>query len=235
MYSDYDFYYSLAYLLGLLGMAICLVASALVDTAMSKYKKVSGSAGMTGAEAARHILHNEGLDYVQVECMNAQRGDHYDPVTNTVRLSYHSYYKDSITAVSVAAHECGHAIQHDENYVMLSLRSAMVPVANVASNLGFPFILLGIILSWNMTFIRIGILTFVFAVLFQLVTLPVEFDASRRAIDKVIEYGLLSGNEITGCKKVLRAAAMTYVAATSTAILQVFRLLLLFGGRRRND
>lgn len=232
---DFEFYYALSYLLGILGMGICLVASALVDTAMSKYKKVSGSLGITGAEAARRILHNEGLDYVRVECLEAQKGDHYDPVTNTVKLSYHSYYKNSITAVAVAAHECGHAIQHDENYVMLSLRSAMVPVANVASNLGMPFILLGVILSWNMTLIRIGIWAFILAVLFQLVTLPVEFDASQRAVAKVIEYGLLSDNELVGCKKVLTAAAITYVAATATAILQVFRLMILFGGRRRKD
>jgi len=137
--------------------------------------------------------------------------------------------------VGVAAHECGHAIQHAKGYTPLSIRSALVPVVNIGSNLGMPLILLGVVLSWNQVLIQIGIWAFALSVLFQLVTLPVEFNASRRAVEKVEQYGLLTASENTGCKKVLTAAAMTYVAAAASSILQLLRLVLLFGGNRRRD
>ena len=189
---------------------------------------------MTGAEAARRILNNEGLYHVQVECLNSDSGDHYDPRTNTVRLSYSNYSQPSVTAVSVAAHECGHAIQHAEGYQPLNFRSALVPVVNIGSRLGIPLIILGVILSWNTILIQIGIWAFSLSVLFQLVTLPVEFNASSRAIAKIDQYGLMSVQETNGSKKVLRAAAMTYVAATASAALQLLRLYLLYGRRRRD-
>jgi len=162
-------------------------------------------------------------------------GQFYDPRTNTVRLSYNNYNSASVTAVGVAAHECGHAIQHAKGYAPLSFRSALVPVVNIGSNLGLPLILLGVFLSWNQTLIQIGIWAFVLSVLFQLITLPVEFNASRRAVERIEHYGLLTATENNGCKKVLTAAAMTYVAAAASSILQLLRLILLFGGNRRRD
>lgn len=193
------------------------------------------STGMTGAEAARRILNSEGLYNVQIECLNSGKGDHYDPRTNTVRLSYDNYNQPSVTAVGVAAHECGHALQHAKGYAFLNFRSALVPVANIGSTLGMPLILLGVFLSWNQVLIEIGIWAFSLAVLFQLVTLPVEFNASARAVAKIEQYGLLGGDETKGCKKVLTAAAMTYVAAAASSVLQLLRLVLLFGGNRRSN
>lgn len=232
-YSYY--YFDPTYFLVLIGLVLCLGASALVNSTMSKYAKVRNSRELTGAEAARRILNNEGLYNVQIECLKADSGDHYDPRTNTVRLSYQNYNQASVTAVGVAAHECGHAIQHAKGYVPLSFRSALVPVVNIASKLGMPLIFIGVILSWNSTLIQIGIWTFALAVLFQLVTLPVEFNASTRAVAKIEQYGLLTAQENTGCKKVLTAAALTYVAAAASSILQLLRLMLLFGGGRRRD
>lgn len=224
------------YYLVIIGLLLSLGASALVNGTMRKYSKVRNASGLTGGEAARRILNNEGLYNVQVECLQRDSGDHYDPRTNTVRLSYNNFNSASITSVGVAAHECGHAIQHAKGYAPLSLRSALVPVVNIGSRLGVPIILIGVLIGWNQTLIQIGIWAFALAVLFQLVTLPVEFNASRRAVGKVEQYGLLTSEENTGCKKVLTAAAMTYVAAAAASILQLLRLVLLFGGnRRRND
>lgn len=229
------YYWDPTYLLVVIGMLICLGASAMVNSAMSKYSRVRNARGMTGAEAARQILNSEGLYNVQIECLNSNKGDHYDPRTNTVRLSSENYNQASVTAVGVAAHECGHAIQHAKGYAPLNIRTVLVPVANIGSTLGFPIILLGVFLSWNQILIEIGIWAFALAVLFQLVTLPVEFNASARAVAKIDQYGLLGTEEIRGCRKVLTAAAMTYVAAAASAILQLLRLILLFGGRRRDD
>lgn len=228
------YYWDPTYILIIIGMLISLGASAMVNSAMNKYSKVRNQSGITGAEAARRILNNEGLYNVQIECLKSG-GDHYDPRTNTVRLSYDNYNQPSVTAVGVAAHECGHAIQHAKGYSPLNFRSALVPVANIGSRLGMPLILVGVLLSWNRVLIEIGIWAFALAVLFQLVTLPVEFNASARAVAKIDQYGLLSGEETRGCKKVLTAAAMTYVAAAATAILQLLRLILLFGGNRSRD
>ena len=231
----YSYYWDPTYFLVLIGAVLCIGASALVNSTMSKYSKVRNSRELTGAEAARRILNNEGLYNVQIECLKSDSGDHYDPRTNTVRLSYQNYNQASVTAVGVAAHECGHAIQHAKGYAPLSFRSALVPVANIASKLGVPIIFIGVILSWNYTLIQIGIWAFALAVLFQLVTLPVEFNASTRAVAKIEQYGLLTTQENTGCKKVLTAAALTYVAAAASSVLQLLRLVLLFGGGRRRD
>ncbi len=229
------YYYDFTYILVVVGMLLCLGASVHVNSVMKKYGKVGNSTGMTGAEAARRILNNEGLYNVQIECLQSDSGDHYDPRTNTVRLSYENYNRASVTAVGVAAHECGHAIQHAKGYAPLNFRTALVPVVNIGSKLGIPLIILGIILSYNNILIQIGIWAFSLSVLFQLVTLPVEFNASARAIAKIDQYGLMSTEENNGCKKVLSAAAMTYVAAAASSILQLLRLILLFGNRRRRD
>lgn len=235
MYYGMGWIWDPTYYLVIIGMLLCLGASALVNSTMNKYSRVRNRSNLTGAEAARRILNNEGLYNVQIECLRDNRGDHYDPRTNTVRLSQHNYNSPSVTAVGVAAHECGHAIQHAKGYAPLSIRSALVPVVNIASTIGVPLIFLGVLLSWNQTLIQIGIWAFAAAVLFQLVTLPVEFNASRRAVQKIDQYGLLTAEENTGCKKVLSAAALTYVAAAASSVLQLLRLVLLFGGNRRRD
>lgn len=235
-YGGYGFYWDPTYFLVIIGMFLCLGASAMVNSTMRKYSRVRNMSGMTGADAARRILNNEGLYDVKVECLSGGKGDHYDPRSKTVRLSYENYNSASVTAVGVAAHECGHAIQHAKEYTPMRLRSALVPVVNIGSTLGMPLIFLGILLSWNNTLIQIGIWAFGLSLLFQLVTLPVEFNASRRAVAKVEQYGLLTSQENMGCKKVLSAAAMTYVAAAASSALQLLRLVLLFGGgRNRRD
>lgn len=229
------YYYDFTYILVIIGMVLCLGASFRVNSVMKKYGKVGNSTGITGAEAARRILNNEGLYNVQIECLQSDSGDHYDPRSNTVRLSYQNFNEATVTAVGVAAHECGHAIQHAKGYSPLNFRTALVPVVNIGSRLGMPIIILGMLLSWNNVLIQIGIWAFSLSVLFQLVTLPVEFNASSKAIAKIDQYGLVSVEENKGCKKVLSAAAMTYVAAAASSILQLLRLILLFGGNRRRD
>ncbi len=229
------YYWDPTYILVLIGVLICGAASMIVNSTMNKYRRVGNSRGITGGEAARRILDSEGLYQVKVECLRSGQGDHYDPRTNTVRLSYENFNEATVTAVGVAAHECGHAIQHAKQYVPLTVRSAIVPAANICSNLGFPIIILGVILSWNQLLIQIGLIAFSVGVVFQLVTLPVEFNASTRAVAKVDQYGLLTSEEKNGCKKVLTAAAFTYVAAALSMILQFLRLLILFGGNRRRS
>lgn len=234
-YYGVGYYFDPTYLLVILGLVLSMAASAGVNSTMSKYKKVRNSTGMTGAMAAERILHQEGIWDVTVECLQDSDGDHYDPRTKSVRLSKDVFNGSSVTAVAVAAHECGHALQHAKGYSPMSVRSAMVPVVNIASNLSMPLIILGVFLSWNQVLIQIGIWAFLIAVLFQVVTLPVEFNASSRAVVKITQYGLLSQEENTGCKKVLRAAAFTYVAAAAASALQLLRLILLFGGGRRRN
>ena len=229
------YYWDPTYILVLIGVLICGAASMIVNSTMNKYRRVGNSRGITGGEAARRILDSEGLYQVKVECLRSGQGDHYDPRTNTVRLSYENFNEATVTAVGVAAHECGHAIQHAKQYVPLTVRSAIVPAASICSNLGFPIIILGVILSWNQLLIQIGLIAFSVGVVFQLVTLPVEFNASTRAVAKVDQYGLLTSEEKNGCKKVLTAAAFTYVAAALSMILQFLRLLILFGGNRRRS
>lgn len=234
-YYGYGYYFDPTYFLVLIGLVLCLGASALVNSTMRKYSKVRNMRGITGAEAARNLLNREGLYNVQIECLNANDGDHYDPRTDTVRLSYNNYNGTSVTAVSVAAHECGHAIQHAKGYAPLSIRGALVPVANFGSTISWPLILMGLLIRSNasMLFINLGILAFSFAVLFQIVTLPVEFNASRRAVRILGETGMLGPDELRGTRKVLSAAALTYVAGAATGILQLLRLLII--GGRRND
>lgn len=238
-YGYYHYYYDPTYLLVLIGAVICIAASIWVNSAMKKYNGVQNARGMTGAEAAQRILMDAGIYDVRVECLQKGAGDHYDPRSKTVRLSYENFHYPTVTAVAVAAHECGHAKQHQENYAPLSIRSAMVPVVNIASKVGIPLIFIGILLSWNQILIQLGIWTFLIAVLFQLVTLPVEFNASSRAMSAIERSGLLGVQEQQGARKVLTAAAMTYVAAAASSVLQLLRLVFLYGGggssSRRRD
>lgn len=231
------FYWDSTYILVIIGFVISILASCMVDSAMSKYHKIGNSTGLTGAECARRILDNEGLYYVQVEELESDKGDHYDPAANAVRLSHRNYHGRTVTAMGVAAHECGHAIQHAQDYVPIRIRTALVPAVNIGSRASMPLIFLGVLLSWNYLLIRLGIIAFALTVLFQLATLPVEFNASSRALERLERYGIVTQQENRGCRKVLGAAAMTYVAGVLASALQLLRLILLFsgGGRRRND
>jgi len=190
---------------------------------------------MTGAQAARMILQSNGINDVSVQRISGKLTDHYNPSTKVLNLSESVYGSTSVAAIGVAAHECGHAIQHARGYFPLSLRTALVPVANIGSQLSWVFIIVGAILSFNQTLITIGIIMFSAAVLFQLVTLPVEFNASARALEQLESNGILYRDEVSQTRKVLSAAALTYVAAAATAILQLLRLIILFGGRGRRD
>ena len=191
---------------------------------------------MTGAEAAQRILNTAGIYDVTIQHVSGNLTDHYNPSNKTLNLSDSVYGSTSVAAVGVAAHECGHAIQHQKNYVPLTLRATIVPVANIGSTLAWPLILIGLLFSRNTgaLFIDLGIICFSFAVIFQLVTLPVEFNASRRALRILGEQGILSESELPYTRKVLQAAALTYVASAASAILQLLRLILLFGGRDRD-
>lgn len=232
----YGYYYGFdwTYILVLIGAVLSLLASAKVNSTFNKYKRIRSASGMTGAEAAERILHQNGIYDVGIEHVSGNLTDHYDPRSKMLRLSDATYSSTSVAAIGVAAHECGHALQHKEEYGPLKLRTAIVPAANIGSKLGIPIILLGVILGSNSLLINIGIWVFSLAVLFQLVTLPVEFNASSRALAMVEQYGILGSNEVVHTKKVLSAAAMTYVAAAASSILQLLRLVLLFG-RRRDD
>ncbi len=231
------FYWDSTYLLVIIGAVICMIASARVKSTYRKYSAYRSASGMTGAQAAERILHYAGIYDVTIHHVSGSLTDHYNPSQKTLNLSDDVYGSASVAAIGVAAHECGHAIQHQQGYVPLSLRSAIVPVANIGSTLAWPLILIGLIFSsgTGSIMITIGILCFSAAVLFQLVTLPVEFNASARAMQILGQQGILSESELPYTKKVLGAAALTYVAGAAAAILQLLRLLLLVGGRRRND
>ena len=222
------------YLLVVIGALLSMWASARVNGTFQKYSGVRSRAGMTGAEAARQILHSQGIYDVTVQAVRGQLTDHYDPRTKTVNLSEPVYASASVSAIGVAAHECGHAIQDNVGYAPLRLRAAFVPVANLGSTLSWPLILLGLVIGLT-PFIQIGIWMFVLALLFQVITLPVEFNASGRAVQLLGQLGILQGQEVADTRRVLGAAALTYVAAVAASVLQLLRLLILFGGRRRDD
>ena len=226
-------YYDPTYILVLIGAIASLIASARVNSTFKKYAKVRSTSGMTGAQTAEAILRNRGIYDVRVEHISGNLTDHYDPTKKAVRLSDSVYNSTSVAAIGVAAHECGHVIQHHEGYVPLNFRTALVPAANLGSKLGMPIIILGIILGSNLTLINIGIWVFSIAVLFQVVTLPVEFNASSRALACIEQYGIVTSDERKKSAKVLKAAAYTYVAAAAASVLQLLRLLMLYG--RRDD
>ena len=227
----YGFYFDYTYVLVLVGALLCMAASFMVNSTYKKYAKVASLSGMTGAQAAERILNYSGVTDVTIEHVSGELTDHFDPKNKVVRLSDSTYNSTSVAAIGVAAHECGHVLQHHEGYGPIKLRSALVPAANIGSKLGIPIVLLGVLLSWNQILIQIGIWVFALAVLFQIVTLPVEFNASSRALAMVQQFGILGEDEIGNTKKVLRAAAMTYVAAAASSILQLLRLILLYGNR----
>lgn len=232
----YGMYFDPTYWLVIIGAVVCIFAQLRVSSTFKKYAKVRSRSGLTGAQAAQRILQMSGIYDVRIEHIRGELTDHYDPSAKVLRLSDATYGAASIAAVAVAAHECGHAVQHQKGYAPLQIRSALVPAANIGSRLGIPIILLGVFLGMNQIFIQIGIWVFAFAVLFQIVTLPVEFNASGRALAMLGNYGLMGNDETAGCRKVLSAAALTYVAAAASSILQLLRLILLFGNnnRRRN-
>ena len=228
------FYYDSTYILVLIGMVLSLLASARVKSTYAKYSKEASLTGMTGEQAAKKILATAGIYDVTVQHIDGNLTDHYDPRNKTLSLSDSVYGSTSVAAVGVAAHECGHAIQHDREYAPLKLRSTLVPIANFGANISWPLILVGLLLGGNSVLVQIGILMFSLAVLFQLVTLPVEFNASGRAMRLLSETGILYEEELRKTKKVLSAAALTYVAAAAASILQLLRLVLLYGNRRRD-
>ncbi len=234
-YGYYGYYFDTTYILIIIAAIISLIAQWRVNSAFSKYSRVASMSGMTGAQAARMILQSNGINDVSVQRISGKLTDHYNPSTKVLNLSESVYGSTSVAAIGVAAHECGHAIQHARGYFPLSLRTALVPVANIGSQLSWVFIIVGAILSFNQTLITIGIIMFSAAVLFQLVTLPVEFNASARALEQLESNGILYRDEVSQTRKVLSAAALTYVAAAATAILQLLRLIILFGGRGRRD
>ena len=238
-----DFYYANrgmgwgfdgTYVLIILAFLISALVSAKMNATFSKYSKVRSYCGMTGAQAAQRILSSAGIYDVRIEHVSGKLTDHYDPSNKVLRLSDAVYGNTSIAAIGVAAHECGHAVQHARNYVPLSVRSSIVPVANFGSQLSWPLFLAGLIFSFR-PLLMIGILLFCAALLFQIVTLPVEFNASARALRMLDETGIMGRQEIRGTKKVLRAAAMTYVAAVIGSLLQLLRLLILSGAFRKRD
>ena len=236
MYGGYYGYgfFDPTMILVLLGALLSMWASAKVKSTFGKYSRVRSMTGMTGAEAARRLLNSQGIYDVSIEAIPGQLTDHYDPRTKTLRLSEPVYQSASVSAIGVAAHECGHAIQDHVGYVPLRLRAAFVPVANLGSTLSWPLILLGLVIGLT-PFIQVGIWMFVLALMFQVITLPVEFNASGRAVNLLGQIGILQGQEVDYTKKVLGAAALTYVAAVAASVLQLLRLLILFGGRRNDD
>ena len=231
------YYYDWTYILVLIGVLICLAASARVRQVFAKYSRVQSRLRLTGKEAAEEILRRNGIYDVRVIHIPGNLTDHYNPGNKALGLSDTVYQSSSVAAVGVAAHECGHAVQHARGYAPLAIRGALVPVANFGSALAWPLILIGLLITGETSvfLINLGILLFSAAVLFQLVTLPVEFNASRRAVDVLGASGMLYPDELSSVKKVLGAAALTYVAGAASAILQLLRLLILTGGRRRND
>jgi len=211
------------------------IASTYVRSTYSKYADTRNNRGFTAWEVSRSILDNSGLRNVVLDRVPGDLTDHYDSQNNILRLSDATYNSTSVAAIGVAAHEAGHAIQDQENYFPLRLRSTLVPVANFGQGISFPLIIAGVIFGGNQSLINLGILFFSLTLVFQLVTLPVEFDASNRAIAILDQQQLLTPEELDQARHVLRAAALTYVAAAVASFLQVLRLVLLFGGGRRND
>ncbi|SDB25063.1 MULTISPECIES: zinc metallopeptidase [unclassified Butyrivibrio] len=221
------------YILVLIGALLCIIASAMVKSTYNKYAKIRSMSGMTGAQVATEILRRNGINDVAVVHVPGNLSDHFDPRNNTVNLSDSTYNSTSVAAIGVAAHECGHVMQHHTGYVPIKIRSALVPAANIGSHIGIPIIILGLIIGMT-PLAKIGIWVFSLAVAFQLVTLPVEFDASHRALVMLGDYGILADDEVDQSRKVLNAAALTYVAAAASSILQLLRLVLMVNGGNRN-
>jgi len=215
---------------------LAALASAGVNSTFKKYSKQISRRHLTGAEAAQRVLSANGVHNVRIERVSGNLTDHYDPKTNVIRLSDSVYDSPSTAAIGVACHEAGHAVQYAQSYGPIKLRAAIIPITNIGSKLAMPLILLGIILgaagNFSYFFVDLGIACFALSLIFQLVTLPVEFNASRRAMTTINQADLLTQEEQVGARKTLTAAAMTYVAAVAVSLAQLLRLILLFGGRR---
>lgn len=240
-YYGYGYGYGMGFLdptlvLVIIGAVLSMWASGRVQSTFRKYSTVYSVSGMTGAQAAQKLLNSQGIYDVTIRPVQGQLTDHYDPRSKTLNLSDSVYQSTSVSAIGVAAHECGHAIQDNVGYGPLKLRGAFVPVANIGSRLSLPLILAGLLLGGGGSLlVEIGIWMFTLALLFQIITLPVEFNASSRAVALLGQTGILQGDEVDQTRKVLGAAALTYVAAVAASVLQLLRLVLLFGGRRNRD
>lgn len=234
------YYFDWTYMVLVLPCVILsLWASASVNSTFKKYSQQLSLRRITGAQAAQRVLNHNGVSGVRIERVSGNLTDHYDPTANVIRLSDGVYDATSTAAIGVACHEAGHAVQYAQNYAPIKLRAAIIPLTNFGSKIAMPLILLGLIMTFLGNFstvlIYLGIASFGLSLVFQLVTLPVEFNASHRAMTAIEEAGLLTEEEQQGAKKTLRAAAMTYVAATAVSLAQLLRLVLLFGNRRRRD
>ena len=228
---------------GLLLVLLCAVfamwASANVNSTFKKFSKQNSIRGITGAQAAQRVLLANGIHGIRIERVSGNLTDHYDPRTNVIRLSVSVYNSTSTAAIGVACHEAGHAVQYAMNYAPIKLRAAIIPLTNFGTKIAWPLMLLGLLLSgmsydfYNLVYV--GIACFSLSLVFQLVTLPVEFNASRRAVAAIEEGGILYEDELDGARKTLRAAALTYVAAAATSLAQLLRLLAIYGGRRRRE
>lgn len=225
------------YILVIIGAILSFAASALVKSTFSKYASVRNQKGITGAQAAKQLLESQGIYDVVIQRVSGSLTDHYDPKNKTLNLSESVYSSATVAAVGVAAHECGHAIQHAKGYVPLTVRTSLVPVVNLGSYASWPLIVIGLMLNSSVSdiLLKAGILLFVAVILFQVVTLPVEFNASLRAVKLLDNQQLLVGNEVKQAGSVLKAAALTYVASVAASLLQLLRLLIIVGGRRRDD
>ena len=226
-------YYLISYGLMFLALIITLGAQAYVNSSYNKYKRVNNNRNITGAQAARRVLDKNGLNDIKIQEVVGFLTDHYDPTNKVIRLSSDIYNGSSVAGVAVACHECGHAIQDKEGYLMLKIRHALVPFVNISSYAGYIAIAIGVFFSF-VDLIWLGILCECVILLFQLVTLPVEFDASKRALQQIEQEAILEGSEYKGGKQVLTAAALTYVASVASTLLEILRLILLFT-RRRDD
>ena len=227
------YYWDPTYVLVLVGLVVCLIAQAKVSSAYARWSQVPSRTGLTGAQVARRILDGNGCQNVRIEAISGKLTDHYDPQDGVLRLSSEVYQSGSIAALGVAAHEAGHAIQDAQDYVPMRIRAMLVPVANIGSHAAVPLFMLGLLMIWE-PLTKIGIFCFALAVLFYVVTLPVEFNASSRAV-AVLSGGYMPEDEVLGVKAMLSAAAMTYGAAALQAVLQLLRLVLIAGSRRRRD
>ena len=237
----YGYYYGFdwTYLVVVLPcLILSLWASSSVNRTFKRYSTQYSQRRITGADAAMRVLRSNGVHNVRIERISGNLTDHYDPKANVIRLSDGVYDSTSTAAIGVACHEAGHAVQYAESYAPIKLRAAIIPITNFGSKLAMPLILIGILLSYlgnfSYTLVYLGIACFGLSLVFQLVTLPVEFNASRRAIRAIDDGDILTQQELIGAKRTLRAAAMTYVAATAVALAQLLRLIILFGRRRRD-
>jgi len=227
------YFYDPTYFLVIIGFLLASFASFGVQRAFNKYAKVHSLRHYTGKDAARKILDENGLYDIRIENISGNLTDHFDPSANVIRLSDSTYNSDSVAAIGVAAHEAGHAVQHAEGYVPIKIRNSMVPAVNVCSTLAMPLFIIGLLLQ-IMDLANIGIILFSAALVFQIVTLPVEFNASHRALKILDNSAMLEEDELRGARKVLTAAAMTYVAAVLSSALQILRLVLISNSRRRD-